>query len=220
MYLYENKVVFILLLMQCVLLAVFIGMQKAGYYKLVRESENMKKTKDKDMINISKNRKNVYNVDNYVDKYVNSFVFCGLKLYTISGICGYLMNFMFVSWSIAIIYGVYLDCGIKEILWTIMLAIAIIGGLFSIGWSVDNYKLQKIAKVNIKNYIEGLVEKNRNREEIVKNRKEHAKNSINNVREKTVIDYESNNKNVIVMSHKVTDIVKENTSKDNLGYFA
>ena len=88
MYLYENKVVFFLLLMQAILLIVFIGMQNAGYYRLVKESENMNKTKDKDMINISKNRKNVYNVDNYVDKYVNGFIFCGLKLYTISGICG------------------------------------------------------------------------------------------------------------------------------------
>lgn len=216
MYLYNNKAVFFCLLIQGVVSIVFIVIQKLGYFTLIKESENMKNTKDIELINIRKNRKNVHNVDNYVDKYVNRFIFCGLKLYTISRICGYLTNFLFVSWSIATIYGVYLECGIKEILWTIMLGILVVGGLFSVGWGVDNYKLEQVAKVNIKDYIENIIELNKNKEEVVRTRKEHAQNSINNVNEKTVLDYEQNNKDVVVMKEPVLDKI----DKDNLGYLS
>ena len=54
----------------------------------------------------------------------------------------------------ATVYGVYLECSIKDILWTVMLGIMIVGGLFSIGCGVDNYKLEEVAKVNIRDYIE------------------------------------------------------------------
>ena len=55
-------------------------MQNTGYNMLVKDSQNLGKSKDMELKNIRNNRKNVHNVDNYVDKYVNSYKFCGLKL--------------------------------------------------------------------------------------------------------------------------------------------
>ena len=203
MYLYNNKVVFFCMLVQVVMSIVVIVIQKMGYYRLLKISENMEYSKDIKLKNIGKNRKNVYNVDNYVDKCVNSFKFCGLKLYTISEICGYLLNFLFITWSILCIYGVYLEVDIKEILWIVMLGILIVGGLFNIGMSVDNYKLERMAKVNMKDYVENQFYMSKRKEEILKERKDKIKNEKINSTEKTVIDFAHNNENVVEMDKNI-----------------
>lgn len=180
MYLYSNNAIFFILTIEVLLTVVFIIMQKSGYYKLVKESENIGNTQDKKLKNIRNNRKNVYNVDNFVDKHVNNYEFCGLKLYTIHRICGNLLNFLFITWSMATVYGVYLECSIKDILWTVMLGIMIVGGLFSIGCGVDNYKLEEVAKVNIRDYIENIIQMNKKKEELTQVRRDKINNRRSN----------------------------------------
>ena len=63
MYLYSNNAIFFILTIEVLLTVAFIIMQKSGYYKLVKESENIGNTQDKKLKNIRNNRKNVYNVD-------------------------------------------------------------------------------------------------------------------------------------------------------------
>lgn len=241
MYLYSNNAIFFILTIEVLVTVVFIIIQKSGYYKLVKESENMGNTQDKELKNIRNNRKNVYNVDNFVDKHVNNYEFCGLKLYTIHRICGNLLNFLFITWSMATVYGVYLECSIKDILWTVMLGILIVGGLFSIGCGVDNYKLEEVAKVNIRDYIENIIQMNKKKEELTQVRREKIKDRRSN-EIKAVVDggdlgvvaknieneLLDNIENMSNMDHEVNrlnDTMKLNPldmekKKDNLGYLS
>ena len=241
MYLYSNNAIFFILTIEVLLTVAFIIMQKSGYYKLVKESENIGNTQDKKLKNIRNNRKNVYNVDNFVDKHVNNYEFCGLKLYTIHRICGNLLNFLFITWSMATVYGVYLECSIKDILWTVMLGILIVGGLFSIGCGVDNYKLEEVAKVNIRDYIENIIQMNKKKEELTQVRREKIKDRRSN-EIKAVVDggdlgvvaknieneLLDNIENMSNMDHEVNrlnDTMKLNPldmekKKDNLGYLS
>ena len=241
MYLYSNNAIFFILTIEVLLTVAFIIMQKSGYYKLVKESENIGNTQDKKLKNIRNNRKNVYNVDNFVDKHVNNYEFCGLKLYTIHRICGHLLNCLFITWSMATVYGVYLECSIKDILWTVMLGIMIVGGLFSIGCGVDNYKLEEVAKVNIRDYIENIIQMNKKKEELTQVRREKIKDRRSN-EIKAVVDggdlgvvaknieneLLDNIENMSNMDHEVNrlnDTMKLNPldmekKKDNLGYLS
>ena len=156
MYLYDEKAVFVILLVEFIITVVFIIMQSRGYDKLIRECE--KGENDNIVIKkIKSGQVNVNSVDNFVNKYVSNFKFCGLKLYTIKKICGQLLNFVFITWCIVSIYGVYLEVSIKEVLWTTMLGILLVGGLFSIGHSVDNSKCEYVAMVNLKNILEEFI---------------------------------------------------------------
>ncbi len=241
MYLYSNNAIFFILTIEVLLTVVFIIMQKSGYYKLVKESENIGNTQDKKLKNIRNNRKNVYNVDNFVDKHVNNYEFCGLKLYTIHRICGNLLNFLFITWSMATVYGVYLECSIKDILWTVMLGIMIVGGLFSIGCSVDNYKLEEVAKVNIRDYIENIIQMNKKKEELTQVRRDKINNRRSNeikavvdggdlgvVAKNIENDLLDNIENISNMGNEVNrlnDTMKLNPidvdkKKDNLGYLS
>ena len=49
MYLYSNNAIFFILTIEVLLTVVFIIMQKSGYYKLVKESENIGNTQDKNL---------------------------------------------------------------------------------------------------------------------------------------------------------------------------
>lgn len=241
MYLYSNNAIFFILTIEVLLTVVFIIMQKSGYYKLVKESENIGNTQDKKLKNIRNNRKNVYNVDNFVDKHVNNYEFCGLKLYTIHRICGNLLNFLFITWSMATVYGVYLECSIKDILWTVMLGIMIVGGLFSIGCGVDNYKLEEVAKVNIRDYIENIIQMNKKKEELTQVRRDKINNRRSNeikavvdggdlgvVAKNIENDLLDNIENISNMGNEVnrlSDTMKLNPidvdkKKDNLGYLS
>ena len=241
MYLYSNNAIFFILTIEVLLTVVFIIMQKSGYYKLVKESENIGNTQDKKLKNIRNNRKNVYNVDNFVDKHVNNYEFCGLKLYTIHRICGNLLNFLFITWSMATVYGVYLECSIKDILWTVMLGIMIVGGLFSIGCGVDNYKLEEVAKVNIRDYIENIIQMNKKKEEWTQVRRDKINNRRSNeikavvdggdlgvVAKNIENDLLDNIENISNMGNEVNrlnDTMKLNPidvdkKKDNLGYLS
>lgn len=241
MYLYSNNAIFFILTIEVLLTVVFIIMQKSGYYKLVKESENIGNTQDKKLKNIRNNRKNVYNVDNFVDKHVNNYEFCGLKLYTIHRICGNLLNFLFITWSMATVYGVYLECSIKDILWTVMLGIIIVGGLFSIGCGVDNYKLEEVAKVNIRDYIENIIQMNKKKEELTQVRRDKINNRRSNeikavvdggdlgvVAKNIENDLLDNIENISNMGNEVNrlnDTMKLNPidvdkKKDNLGYLS
>lgn len=242
MYLYSNNAIFFILTIEVLLTVVFIIMQKSGYYKLVKESENIGNTQDKKLKNIRNIRKNVYNVDNFVDKHVNNYEFCGLKLYTIHRICGNLLNFLFITWSMATVYGVYLECSIKEILWTVMLGILIVGGLFSIGCGVDNYRLEEIAKVNIRDYIENLIQMNKKKEELTQVRRDKIKNRKNNevkvvvdggdlgvvaknIDNELVANIENMNSNMTNIEDRLADTMKlkaleKDKKKDNLGYLS
>lgn len=241
MYLYSNNAIFFILTIEVLLTVVFIIMQKSGYYKLVKESENIGNTQDKKLKNIRNNRKNVYNVDNFVDKHVNNYEFCGLKLYTIHRICGNLLNFLFITWSMATVYGVYLECSIKDILWTVMLGIMIVGGLFSIGCGVDNYKLEEVAKVNIRDYIENIIQMNKKKEELTQVRRDKINNRRSNeikavvdggdlgvVAKNIEKDLLDNIENISNMGNEVSrlnDTMKLNPidvdkKKDNLGYLS
>ena len=241
MYLYSNNAIFFILTIEVLLTVVFIIMQKSGYYKLVKESENIGNTQDKKLKNIRNNRKNVYNVDNFVDKHVNNYEFCGLKLYTIHRICGNLLNFLFITWSMATVYGVYLECSIKDILWTVMLGIMIVGGLFSIGCGVDNYKLEEVAKVNIRDYIENIIQMNKKKEELTQVRRDKINNRRSNeikavvdggdlgvVAKNIENDLLDNIENISNMGNEVNrlnDTMKLNPidvdkKKDNLGYLS
>lgn len=241
MYLYSNNAIFFILTIEVLLTVVFIIMQKSGYYKLVKESENIGNTQDKKLKNIRNNRKNVYNVDNFVDKHVNNYEFCGLKLYTIHRICGNLLNFLFITWSMATVYGVYLECSIKDILWTVMLGIMIVGGLFSIGCGVDNYKLEEVARVNIRDYIENIIQMNKKKEELTQVRRDKINNRRSNeikavvdggdlgvVAKNIENDLLDNIENISNMGNEVNrlnDTMKLNPidvdkRKDNLGYLS
>ena len=241
MYLYSNNAIFFILTIEVLLTVVFIIMQKSGYYKLVKESENIGNTQDKKLKNIRNNRKNVYNVDNFVDKHVNNYEFCGLKLYTIHRICGNLLNFLFITWSMATVYGVYLECSIKDILWTVMLGIMIVGGLFSIGCGVDNYKLEEVAKVNIRDYIENIIQMNKKKEELTQVRRDKINNRRSNEIkavvdggdlgvvakniEKDLLDNIENISNMGNEVNRLNDTMKLNPidvdkKKDNLGYLS
>ena len=241
MYLYSNNAIFFILTIEVLVTVVFIIIQKSGYYKLVKESENMGNTQDKKLKNIRNNRKNVYNVDNFVDKHVNNYEFCGLKLYTIHRICGNLLNFLFITWSMATVYGVYLECSIKDILWTVMLGIMIVGGLFSIGCGVDNYKLEEVAKVNIRDYIENIIQMNKKKEELTQVRRDKINNRRSNeikavvdggdlgvVAKNIENDLLDNIENISNMGNEVNrlnDTMKLNPidvdkKKDNLGYLS
>lgn len=233
MYLYSNSAIFFILAIEIVITAAFIIIQKIGYYKLVKESNNIGSTNDEKMKNIRKISKNVYNVDNFVDKHVNNYEFCGLKLYTIQRICGNLLNFLFITWSIVTVYGVYLESSIKDILWTVMLGILIVGGLFSVGCGVDNYRLEEIAKINIRDYIENVLQIRKRKEEIAEIRQSKVKKgSINELKtvvdcgdvgvvaksiEDELIDNIENNSLVDTMKLKS---LKPDTKKDNLGYLS
>lgn len=241
MYLYSNNAIFFILTIEVLLTVVFIIMQKSGYYKLVKESENIGNTQDKKLKNIRNNRKNVYNVDNFVDKHVNNYEFCGLKLYTIHRICGNLLNFLFITWSMATVYGVYLECSIKDILWTVMLGIMIVGGLFSIGCGVDNYKLEEVAKVNIRDYIENIIQMNKKKEELTQVRRDKINNRRSNeikavvdggdlgvVAKNIENDLLDNIDNISNMGNEVNRLndtmklnpIDLNKKKDNLGYLS
>lgn len=241
MYLYSNNAIFFILTIEVLLTVVFIIMQKSGYYKLVKESENIGNTQDKKLKNIRNNRKNVYNVDNFVDKHVNNYEFCGLKLYTIHRICGNLLNFLFITWSMATVYGVYLECSIKDILWTVMLGIMIVGGLFSIGCGVDNYKLEEVAKVNIRDYIENIIQMNKKKEELTQVRRDKINNRRSNeikavvdggdlgvVAKNIENDLLDNIENISNMGNEVNRLndtmklnpIDVNKKKDNLGYLS
>ena len=241
MYLYSNNAIFFILTIEVLVTVVFIIIQKSGYYKLVKESENIGNTQDKKLKNIRNNRKNVYNVDNFVDKHVNNYEFCGLKLYTIHRICGNLLNFLFITWSMATVYGVYLECSIKDILWTVMLGIMIVGGLFSIGCGVDNYKLEEVAKVNIRDYIENIIQMNKKKEELTQVRRDKINNRRSNeikavvdggdlgvVAKNIENDLLDNIENISNMGNEVNrlnDTMKLNPidvdkKKDNLGYLS
>lgn len=241
MYLYSNNAIFFILTIEVLLTVVFIIMQKSGYYKLVKESENIGNTQDKKLKNIRNNRKNVYNVDNFVDKHVNNYEFCGLKLYTIHRICGNLLNFLFITWSMATVYGVYLECSIKDILWTVMLGIMIVGGLFSIGCGVDNYKLEEVARVNIRDYIENIIQMNKKKEELTQVRRDKINNRRSNEIkavvdggdlgvvakniEKDLLDNIENISNMGNEVNRLNDTMKLNPidvdkRKDNLGYLS
>ena len=241
MYLYSNNAIFFILTIEVLLTVAFIIMQKSGYYKLVKESENIGNTQDKKLKNIRNNRKNVYNVDNFVDKHVNNYEFCGLKLYTIHRICGNLLNFLFITWSMATVYGVYLECSIKDMLWTVMLGIMIVGGLFSIGCGVDNYKLEEVAKVNIRDYIENIIQMNKKKEELTQVRRDKINNRRSNeikavvdggdlgvVAKNIENDLLDNIENISNMGNEVNrlnDTMKLNPidvdkKKDNLGYLS
>lgn len=241
MYLYSNNAIFFILTIEVLLTVVFIIMQKSGYYKLVKESENIGNTQDKKLKNIRNNRKNVYNVDNFVDKHVNNYEFCGLKLYTIHRICGNLLNFLFITWSMATVYGVYLECSIKDILWTVMLGIMIVGGLFSIGCGVDNYKLEEVAKVNIRDYIENIIQMNKKKEELTQVRRDKINNRRSNeikavvdggdlgvVAKNIENDLLDNIDNISNMGNEVNRLndtmklnpIDVNKKKDNLGYLS
>lgn len=231
MYLYDNKVVFFCLLVQVIICTAGIIIQKIGYYRLINISENIHNVRDIKLKNISNKRENVYNVDNYVDKYVNSFKFCGLKLYTISEICGYLLNFLFITWGNVCIYGVYREVDIKEILWTVMLGILVVGGLFNIGATVDNSRFERVAKINIKDYIENVIQTNIRKEEIVSARKEKVRKREDIV-DKPIIDFEYNNVGVVPMEknkdiNTESRVIANNTyedkdgmKRDNLGYLS
>ena len=156
MYLYEEKAVFVILLLEIIITVVFIIMQSRGYDKLIRECE--KGENDNVVIKkIKSGQVNVNSVDNFVNKYVSNFKFCGLKLYTIKKICGQLLNFVFITWCIVSVYGIYLEVSIKDVLWTTMLGILLVGGLFSVGHSVDNSKCEYVAMVNLKNVLEEYI---------------------------------------------------------------
>ena len=60
MYLYSNNAIFFILTIEVLLTVVFIIIQKSGYYKLVKESENMGNTQDKELKNSRENRKMDY----------------------------------------------------------------------------------------------------------------------------------------------------------------
>lgn len=184
MYLYDNNMVFFILVLEVCITSIFLVLQNIGYSKLIKTSSAVGNN-DLELKNIinsimsygnnnneselnSIEKHNIVNsVDNYVNNYVSNYEFCGLKLYTINRICGQLLNFVFITWSIVSVYGVYLECSIKEILWTIMLGILIVGGLFSFGYTVDNFKLEKIAKVNLRCYIDRLAQTNRLKREAI-----------------------------------------------------
>ena len=53
MYLYSNNAIFFILTIDVLLTVAFIIMQKSGYYKLVKESENIGNTQDKKLKNIN-----------------------------------------------------------------------------------------------------------------------------------------------------------------------
>lgn len=237
MYLYSNSAIFFILTIEIVVTTTFIIMQRMGYYKLVKESNNIGSTNDVKMKNIRKIRKNVYNVDNFVDKHVNNYEFCGLKLYTIHRICGNLLNILFITWSIVTVYGIYLESSIKDVLWTVMLGILIVGGLFSIGCGVDNYRLEEIAKVNIRDYIENIIETNKKKEEIVESRRSKMRNTnemkaivdcgdvgvvARNIENELFNNIENNmdmEKERLADTMKIKAIEPEN-KKDNLGYLS
>lgn len=237
MYLYSNSAIFFILAIEIVVTTTFIIMQRMGYYKLVKESNNIGSTNDVKMKNIRKIRKNVYNVDNFVDKHVNNYEFCGLKLYTIHRICGNLLNILFITWSIVTVYGIYLESSIKDVLWTVMLGILIVGGLFSIGCGVDNYRLEEIAKVNIRDYIENIIETNKKKEEIVESRRSKMRNTnemkaivdcgdvgvvARNIENELFNNIENNmdmEKERLADTMKIKAIEPEN-KKDNLGYLS
>ena len=156
MYLYENNAVFFAIMAELVITVTFLVMQRIGFNRMLKECK--KGTSDNEIVGkIRKKEINVNSVDNIVNKYVSNFEFCGLKLYTIQRICGQHLNYIFITWCLACIYGVYLEVSIKEILWTTMLGILVVGILFSVGYSVDNSKIEYIAKVNLKNVLEEYI---------------------------------------------------------------
>ncbi|MBE5934876.1 MAG: hypothetical protein E7262_03700 [Lachnospiraceae bacterium] len=196
MYLYEEKVVFFILLSELIVTAIFLAMEVIGYGRMMMECE--KGEKDSLVIKrIKDGNLNVNSVDNFVNKYVSNFKFCGLKLYTIKRICGQLLNFIFITWCIVSIYGIYLEVSIKDVLWTTMLGILVVGGLFSIGYSVDNLKYEYIAKVNLKNNLEEYIYFNDDNCKIIydslSNEVTHVKYVSENEQEGMHIPYVSDN---------------------------
>ena len=156
MYLYENHAVFFAIVVEMLITVTFIVMEYMGYSKMLKECK--KGTNDNKIVNKIKNKEiNVNSVDNFVDNYVNNYEFGGLKLYTIQRICGQHLSFVFITWCLACIYGVYLEVSIKELLWTTMLGILLVGVLFTIGYNVDNSKMEYIAKVSLKNTLEEYI---------------------------------------------------------------
>ena len=206
MYLYEEKAVFFILLMEMIITIVFLIIQVKGYGKLIRECE---KGEDDNIVirKIKEGKINVNSVDNFVNKYVSNFQFCGLKLYTIKRICGQLLNFVFITWCVVSIYGVCLEVSIKDILWTTMLGILVVGVLFSVGYSVDNSKYEYVAMVNLKNNLEEYIYFNDDNYKIIY---DSARNEI------TEIAYFPNEKNEFSVECSAGNIHYSENDSENM----
>ncbi len=99
----------------------------------------------------------VNNVDTFVDKYVYRYRFCGLLLYTWETISGELIILSVLSGSVFSILGLLEECGINDILSTLIAGV--LGALVLISYDhfINLNTKRKVLKVNIRDYLENFL---------------------------------------------------------------
>lgn len=128
-----------------------------AYHIFIKESKRTKDSKNKYICNIIamfRNRKNVNNVDNYVDKCMYNLRFCGFKLYTWDKMCSQNIVFVVALASILSILAGYGKRGQEEILLTILIGMLCTAMLIIINMSLSSKAKRNMIYFNLVDYID------------------------------------------------------------------
>lgn len=128
-----------------------------AYHIFIKESKRTKDSKNKYICNIIamfRNRKNVSNVDNYVDKCMYNLRFCGFKLYTWDKMCSQNIVFVVALASILSILAGYGKRGQEEILLTILIGMLCTAMLIIINMSLSSKAKRNMIYFNLVDYID------------------------------------------------------------------
>lgn len=128
-----------------------------AYHIFIKESKRTKDSKNKYISNIIamfRNRKNVNNVDNYVDKCMYNLRFCGFKLYTWDKMCSQNIVFVVALASILSILAGYGKRGQEEILLTILIGMLCTAMLIIINMSLSSKAKRNMIYFNLVDYID------------------------------------------------------------------
>lgn len=128
-----------------------------AYHIFIKESKRTKETKNKyisNIVTVFRNRKNVNNVDNYVDKCMYNLKFCGFKLYTWDKMCSQNIVFVVALASILSILAGYGKRGQEEILLTILIGMLCTAMLIIINMSLSSEAKRNMIYFNLVDYID------------------------------------------------------------------
>ncbi|MEG1993237.1 MAG: hypothetical protein RR056_07635 [Acetivibrio sp.] len=132
-----------------------------AYSRLIHGAKEMGNSKNKLMKQIClrfdtcyKIKLGVHNVDTLVDKYVYSYKFCGISLYTLGNIGGQINMISLLVGLIGGMGAIYLKCGQDVILSTFAVGAASSVLLIAFENVVSLVEKQKILRIHMKDYLE------------------------------------------------------------------
>lgn len=156
-FIFKEEVSYIVIIGMAVFGVLLHFIRSMAYRKYIKESARIETTHNRcirQLVDTAMSKKNVSNVDNFVDKCMYNFQFFGFKLYTWDKICGQNIIAESIIVGIMCVLGIYVKCGQDTVLLTLLIGMLCTSVLIMINMSSSTLARKNKISFNITDWIE------------------------------------------------------------------